>query len=174
MIEFSRYGQSDLPTVRKTVLDVYGEVYEGTDTFHATSRFAERLTMHSANPTWEAVIGYEEGEPIGFTYAGALSPRTRWWTVMTKPLPEDFTKETGTRTLALYELMVRMKWRKTGQAKKLHDELLAGRQEERVTLLVDPDHPKVKALYEEWDYQHIGHQQPFPDSPLYAVMLKQR
>ncbi|MFE2145458.1 hypothetical protein ACFXA3_27605 [Streptomyces sp. NPDC059456] len=47
-----------------------------------------------------------------------------------------------------------------------------GRDERGVTLLVDPGHPKVKALYEGWGYLHIGDQQPFPDAPVYTTMLR--
>ncbi|MER6632350.1 GNAT family N-acetyltransferase, partial [Streptomyces sp. NPDC000987] len=27
--------------------------------------------------------------------------------------------------------------------------------------------------YESWGYRKVGERQPFPDSPLYAVMLKE-
>jgi hypothetical protein len=37
-------------------------------------------------------------------------------------------------------------------------------------LLVDVTHPKE--LYESWDYSKVGQQQPFADSPGYAVMVK--
>nr|WP_313897005.1 acetyltransferase [Streptomyces sp. GC420] len=39
-------------------------------------------------------------------------------------------------------------------------------------LLVDVTHPKVQALYEAWGYAGVGEQQPFADSPVYAVMVK--
>ncbi|MFP8961235.1 GNAT family N-acetyltransferase [Streptomyces nanhaiensis] len=38
-------------------------------------------------------------------------------------------------------------------------------------LSVDVEHPKVRALYESWGYRKAGEQQPFADSPLFAVML---
>lgn len=89
------------------------------------------------------------------------------------PLDLDFTEETGRRTLALFEIMVRAPWRGTGTAHAIHEELLAHRPEERVTLLVEPDHPGVKRTYESWGHKHIGDQKPFPDSPLYATMVRQ-
>jgi GNAT superfamily N-acetyltransferase len=89
------------------------------------------------------------------------------------PLPEDFTEETGERTLALFEIMVRAPWRGTGVAHRIHEELLSERREERVTLLVDPTHAGVKRLYESWGYVRIGDQKPFPDSPLYATMVRE-
>ena len=68
--------------------------------------------------------------------------------------------------------MVRPKWRKTGTAERLHAALLENRPEALAVLLVDPDHPKVQALYETWRYRKIGNRQPFPDSPDFAVMLR--
>jgi hypothetical protein len=46
-----------------------------------------------------------------------------------------------------------------------------GRESVQAVLLVDITHPKVQALYESWGYGKIGEDQPFPDSPVYAVML---
>jgi len=117
--------------------------------------------------------GDEHGEPIGYAYAAALQPGARWWMYQLDPLPEDFTEENGHRTLALNQIMVRRPWRKKGIAHRIHEELLSGRTEERVTLLVDPRNTGVKRLYEEWGYEHIGDQKPFPDSPLYATMVRQ-
>ena len=40
-------------------------------------------------------------------------------------------------------------------------------------LTVDTKRPRLQALYESWEYRKVGERQPFPDSPLYAVMLKE-
>ncbi|MCF6525249.1 acetyltransferase [Streptomyces sp. JJ36] len=53
----------------------------------------------------------------------------------------------------------------------LHDALLAGRGEERVTLLVEQAHSRVRARYEEWGYRRLGDLVPFEDAPVYDVML---
>ncbi|MEV5309148.1 hypothetical protein [Streptomyces sp. NPDC052610] len=86
-------------------------------------------------------------------------------------MPEEATAETGTRTFALSELMVVEKIRGTGAAKLIHDELLRGRPEDRVTLLVERDHPRVRALYEAWGYEWFGEVLPFSDAPLYDAMM---
>ncbi|MEW1778150.1 hypothetical protein [Streptomyces sp. NPDC086777] len=39
-------------------------------------------------------------------------------------------------------------------------------------LLVDVTHPKVQKLYETWENTKAGEQQPFADSPVYAVTIK--
>ncbi|MFF9147494.1 acetyltransferase [Streptomyces sp. NPDC014861] len=72
--------------------------------------------------------------------------------------------------MALFELMVRKPWRKTGTAHRIHEELLSVREEERMTLLVEPTHAKVKALYE--GYVNIGDQKPFPDPPVYTTAVR--
>jgi hypothetical protein len=176
-VEMRRYGLDDLTDdLRQTLTDVYAEVYADrlSDPFFDIPRFLERLEGHTSRPGWEVVMGYAGGEPVGYAYGSPLPERTRWWAGMLKLLPEEMTDETGgTRTLALFELMVRQPWRKTGTAHSIHEELLSGRPEERVTLLVEPTHPKVKALYEAWGYEDIGDQQPFPDAPVYATMLRQ-
>ncbi|MFK4070432.1 GNAT family N-acetyltransferase [Streptomyces sp. NPDC029674] len=87
-------------------------------------------------------------------------------------MPADVVAETGTRTYALSELMVREPWRKTGTARRLHDALLNTRTEERAMLLVNQSHPKVHALYESWGWQTLGDLRPhIPDAPLFHAML---
>ncbi|MFI1966039.1 GNAT family N-acetyltransferase [Streptomyces pathocidini] len=173
-IEFTHYGPDRLPEIRGTLTEVYTEVYAGqlSEPYFSIERFEKRLTAHAARPGWGAVVGYADGQVVGCAYGSPLPAGTRWWAGMLRPLPEAETAEDGTRTLALFELMVRKPWRGAGNAQLIHEELLAGRPEERVTLLVEPAHPKVRALYERWGYEHIGDQQPFPDAPIYATMLR--
>ncbi|GAB3943650.1 hypothetical protein GCM10029976_066580 [Kribbella albertanoniae] len=174
-IQLVRYGADQLAAIRPTLVSLYAEVYEteaATDPFFSIERYEGRLTGHSSRPSWEAVVAFDGGEAAGYAYAAALPPTTRWWDHMLNPLPPADTVEDGQRTLALFELMVRKPWRGTGLSTRIHETLLEGRPEERVTLLVEPGHPKVKALYESWGYTNIGDQQPFPDAPIYATMLR--
>ncbi|MFG2229254.1 GNAT family N-acetyltransferase [Streptomyces sp. NPDC048723] len=171
-IKLHRYGIDQLDQIRSTLVALYAEVYAADiekDEFFSVERFVERLAGHS-RPGWEAVVAYDGGKAAG--YASALPERTGWWAHMLQPLPEEEIREDSERTMALYELMVRAHWRKTGLAERIHEELLTGRTEERATLLVDPEHAKVKALYGSWGYRNIGGQQPFPDAPIYATMLR--
>lgn len=170
-----RYGLDQLPAIRPTLVEVYAQVYvdQLDDPFFAPERFAERLDGHASRPGWQAVVGSEHGQVVGYAYGAALAPGTAWWRGMLKPLPEADTMEDGARTFALYEIMVNAPWRGTGTAERIHEYLLAGRRETRATLLVETAHPKVKALYERWGYRHLGDQRPFSDAPLYATMLRE-
>lgn len=165
----ARHGQ-----VRDLLIDVYAEVYADrlADPFFSVDRFAQRLAGHVGAPNWAAVVGYSGDEPVGYAY-GATRPAssTAWHGVQPPPDPE-MARETGDRTFFLFELMVRAPWRKTGTAALIHEELLRGRPEERVCLTVEHDHPKVRARYERWGYRRVGSVHPFPDSPLFDVMLR--
>ncbi|MBC2879803.1 MULTISPECIES: GNAT family N-acetyltransferase [Streptomyces] len=176
-VEIKSY--TDVKAVRMTLLEVFADVYAAeADAFHSVDRFAERLDAHASRPGWEAVVAYQEepnGEPpraVGFAYGVPLAPGGRWWSHMITPLPDGYDREDGKRTLAFNELMIRRPWRGTGLSTRLHDALLSGRTEERVTLLVDPKHPGVVKLYRSWGYEEVGSQRPFPDSPVFLCMTR--
>lgn len=177
-LEIKQVTAELLPLIREDVLDIHVEVRHrdfGLNTeFNSRDRFNERLTTYSSRPGWSAVMGYDNGESMGFCFGVPLGPDTAWWSSMKNPLPEGFTVEDGKRTVALNEIVVRKPWRGSGVAWQLHEAWLAQRQEERVTLLVNPaaGDGAVQAVYEAWGYSTIGTQQPFPDSPVYASMIR--
>lgn len=162
-----------IDAVWNTLIDVYAEVR--ADQLHqphySVERYGERLARHASEPGWEAVIGYDCDEPVGYAYVNTLQPDDRWWRRMTTPLPPGCTDRP---TVALKEIMLRTPWRGTGTARRIHDELLGHRPEEQVTLLVNPlaGDGKVRALYESWGYKKISTQQPSVDGPILTAMLR--
>ncbi|RZU28302.1 hypothetical protein EV284_6468 [Streptomyces sp. BK022] len=173
---------ADVDSVRDLILDIHievrGEFGLLNQPFYHPERFDERLTMYASRPGWEAVVAYSgEEEPIGYVFAVPLGADTKWWDNERHDHPADYVREDGERTLALNEILVRRKWRGAhgqGAARALHEELLSQRQEQRVTLLVNPELSggRLKAVYESWGYRKIGEQQPFDDSPVFATMLR--
>ncbi|MFI9155741.1 N-acetyltransferase [Streptomyces sp. NPDC053367] len=172
---------SDVEQVRRLIVDIHvevrGEFGLMDRPFYHPDRFDERLTAYSSRPGWEAVVGYQDEEPVGYVFAVPLGENTGWWTAEKEPLPAEYTQEDGRRTLALNEILVRRAWRGAhgnGMARALHEELLSQRQEQRVTLLVNPalSDGRLKAVYESWGYKQIGSQQPFEDSPVFATMMR--
>lgn len=128
---------TDLDSVWSTLIEIYAEVR--ADQLHqphySVERFGERLARHGAEPGWETVIGFDGDEPVGYAYVNTLQPDDRWWRRMTTPLPDGCTERS---TVALKEIMLKVPWRGTGTARRIHDELLASRPEEQVSLLVNP------------------------------------
>ena len=164
-VELRHYGHDDLSEIRQTLLDVPADAYDDHMT-DVDERFPRFVDHWGGNPGFACVIGYDDGEPVGFAYGAPATPGREWWR---EHLPEPPADDS---TFSVSELMVRPKWRKTGTAERLHAALLENRPEALAVLLVDPDHPKVQALYETWRYRKIGNRQPFPDSPDFAVMLR--
>lgn len=52
------------------------------------------------------------------------------------------------------------------------DALLAGRREERVTLLVHREHTRTHDLYRTWGYETVGSVVPFDGAPDLHVMVR--
>ncbi|KPC59324.1 GNAT family N-acetyltransferase [Streptomyces chattanoogensis] len=157
---------------RQDLLDVYADVR--ADLLHlpnyALSAFAERLERHATEPGWEAVLAYDQGVPVGYAYANTIEADDRWWKRVTPTPPAAYTDRGA---VALKEIGVRMAWRGTGTARRIHDTLLADRSEPYITLMVNPlaGDGKVHRLYETWGYKDIGRSQPSPASPVLIAMI---
>ncbi|GLF99126.1 GNAT family N-acetyltransferase [Streptomyces yaizuensis] len=177
-LELRHVTPDGLPDVRAAILEIHAEVrhrdFGMTREFHSVERFDERLSAYASRPGWAAVLGYEEGRPVGFCFGMTLAADTRWWSSMIPPVADDLVREDGRRTAALNEIVVRRPWRGRGVARRIHDTWLERRREERVTLLVDPaaGEGAVQAVYEGWGYAKVGEQQPFPDSPRFAALVR--
>ena len=145
--------------------------------FNSVERFDERLAGYASRDGWEVVIAYQADEPAGYIFGSPLMRGSLWWSSMRQPQPDEFTQETGSRTFPVQEVLVREAFRSTagaGTSRLLHETLLAERDEERATLLVDPTRSegRLKAVYESWGYRDIGDQQQFDESPVFATMLR--
>lgn len=153
---------------------VYLEVYAGgpDDQFFGEDRYRRQLAGHMTAPGWEVVTATDDGELAGYIYGFTLPSHTGWWRWLTTPVDDTFTTETGKRTLAISELMVRERWRGHGLARRLHDEMLSGRREERATLLVLPDNTRAQDTYARWGWRKVAEMRPnWENSPLWDVLI---
>ncbi|MFJ4412990.1 N-acetyltransferase [Streptomyces sp. NPDC088925] len=178
-VEIWHYTAAKLPEIRDHILDIHVEVrtrdFGLAAPFYSRERFDERLERYASRSGWTAAIGWEDGAPVGFCFGHPLAPDTQWWEGMLgEPLPADFTREDGVRTVALNEIVVRKQWRGSAVAWQLHEAWLGLRPEERATLLVNPTagNGAVQGRYEAWGYRKVGDQKPFDDSPVFASMLR--
>ncbi|MEY9961536.1 GNAT superfamily N-acetyltransferase [Streptacidiphilus sp. MAP5-52] len=169
-IELRRFTHQDVDApLRQLLLGVHAEAYADQMDDPFNHRFAWFIDHWSKNPGWSCVVAYDDGdEAVGFSYGAPATSGREWWRESWTP-PEG----TVTSTFSVSELMVRPRWRKTGTAEVLHTALLDQRPEALAVLLVDTTHPKVQDLYERWGYRKVGNRQPFADSPMFAVMVKQ-
>ncbi|MFD0403822.1 GNAT family N-acetyltransferase [Kitasatospora sp. NPDC058063] len=165
MIEIRRFPQGSLPEgLRQLLLDVHDEAYHDRRDEEFVQRFPWFVDHWSEKPGFSCVVGYDDDEPIGFTYGAPLAEGKEWWREC-MPAPERAA------TFGVSELMIRPRWRKQGLSQQLHQALLVDRTEAMAVLSVDTARPKIQALYESWGYHKVGEHRPFIDSPLYAIMV---
>ncbi|MBA5225625.1 GNAT family N-acetyltransferase [Streptomyces griseoaurantiacus] len=160
-----RFTHEDLPGIRQALLDIHADAYADAMEDEFNQRFPWFVDHWGGNPGFACVIAFDAGEPVAFAYGAPATPKREWWREHFDPASESH------RTFSYSELAVRTKYRKTGTAELVSRALLEDRDEDLVVLLVDTEHPRVQLLYESWGFYKVGERQPFPDSPVYAVML---
>lgn len=164
---------TELDAVRGDLLNVYAEVRAPLLHLanYAVSSFGKRLDRHGAEPGFQAIVPYEGEYPVRYAYGNTIEDGDRYWQ-RTNPAPIE--KYTAHAVLTLKEIGVCPAWPTTGVARRIHDTLLADRDELYVTLMVNEaaGDGKVHALYQSWGYEDIGQSQPSPASPRLAVMIR--
>ncbi|GLZ15894.1 hypothetical protein Acsp04_61290 [Actinomadura sp. NBRC 104425] len=161
--DLRHHDAADARRLLDTLISVQQEIYANTEPreFFTEDRYRRQITGHMTAPGWELVAAYTpDGEMIGYAYGFPLQAGSGWWQGMLTQVPDEQLRETGTRTFALSELMVRRPWRSKGVGRALHDELLSRRREERATLLVMPDNTAAKAAYARWGWTGLGQLRP--------------
>jgi GNAT superfamily N-acetyltransferase len=172
-LERRHHDAAAVPALRDELLDVYTDSHADLldHPFFTVDRFWERVEMYVLGPGFDLVTGQLDGRLIGYTFGNTLPADTRWWSQLQGTTDPDVTRETGARTFAFREFMVRKEHQGRGIGRRLHDELLAGRPEERATLLVRVDNP-ARDLYLRWGWSVVGTIQPFPDAPAMEAMVR--
>ncbi|MFF7649240.1 GNAT family N-acetyltransferase [Streptomyces sp. NPDC007983] len=164
-LDVRHFTHADLPEIRQTLIDLHNDAYADAMDDEFNQRFPWFVDHWGGRPGFACVIAYDGDEAVGFAYGAPGTPGREWWREHLDPAPERDL------TFSYSELAVTPKWRKQGVSERLTRALLDKRAEDLVVLLVDVEHPRVQVLYESWGFRKVGEQQPFPDSPVFAVML---
>ncbi|OXR39782.1 hypothetical protein B7C42_08147 [Nocardia cerradoensis] len=180
-LTFQHYTATEARAVRGQVEQIFRDSYtdaiESGEEFEAPEAFMHRFDTYtdpSRGQGFELVIARIGDEPVGQAWGWPLGPGTRWWSGLELDTGDlaTFTAETGTRTFALSEIMVRKKFTGRGAARALHDELLSDRPEQRATLLVRPDNERAYRTYTRWGWIRTGTLRPtWPDAPKFDVLI---
>jgi len=174
VLKITRCGADAVPGLRDSLVAVHvdarAELLE--QPFYSAERFWERFENYIKDASFSMVTGHLDGTLVGYAFGSVLSADTGWWRGVQAIDNADVTRETGDRTFAFRELLVRKVVQGRGFGHQLHDFLLADRPEERATLLVRADNP-ARSLYLRWGWSGVGYLQPYPDSPRFESMVKQ-
>jgi ribosomal protein S18 acetylase RimI-like enzyme len=173
-LTIEHHDSTGLNGEREALLEVYAEVYADRldDPFFSLQRYWGRVESYASRPGFALAVGKIDDSMIGYALGYTLPDGSGWWRGLRSSAAPDDLRETGTRTFALTEIMVRDRWRRRGYARQLHDALLEDRPEDRATLLVLPDNVPARAAYESWGWLKLGELQPFDDAPTYDAMIK--
>ncbi|ALG10444.1 GNAT superfamily N-acetyltransferase [Kibdelosporangium phytohabitans] len=152
--------------------EIYAEPRFGGDPYFADRSFRDRLMIGLRQPGFELLLAELAGEPAGCFYGWALPSYTRWWTPLKDTLPSGMTAETGDRTVFIQEIMVRAPWRGRGIARRMHDDFLTGRSEERALLCVQPDNEPARSAYLRWGWEWVATTRFGAQSPVFDCLVK--
>ncbi|GAA2148976.1 hypothetical protein GCM10009727_52200 [Actinomadura napierensis] len=175
---FRRFTAAQARGIRGVVESVYTDAYTAAiasgDPFDSVEQFMHRFDAYTGSDRgFEMVVAYDGARTaIGQTWGWPLGPDARWWSGLEEEPEPGFTEETGYRTFALSEIMVRQAWTGRGIAHRLHDELLRTRPETRATLLVEQDNEPAYRAYVSWGWRKAGRLRPaWEDAPTYEVLI---
>ncbi|WP_280183588.1 GNAT family N-acetyltransferase [Nocardia cyriacigeorgica] len=178
MNEFRRFDHIGARELRDTVRDVYARAYAKAiatgDPFESLEASMDRFDAYLRAPGFDLVVLYLDGEPIGQAWGWPLGENTAGWDGLRLDEEDpEFTREDGTRTFGLSEIMVVPEYTGRSYARALHDELLGARREQRATLLVDPRNERAYERYRRWGWYKVGIQQPgWEGAPTFDVLIR--
>ncbi|MBW8485553.1 GNAT family N-acetyltransferase [Actinomadura parmotrematis] len=129
----------------------------GPDTAAGNVADLERLR---GDPTFRLLLAEDAGRPVGYAYGHRLPVDHGWWGDFPEPLPPDLTAEWEGRTFALVSLALRAPWRGRGTGARIVRGLLAGRDEERAVLSVQPAATATQAFYRHLGWRPVGRKGP--------------
>jgi ribosomal protein S18 acetylase RimI-like enzyme len=174
-LRLARHDASGTQAQKAELLAVYQEVYAErlNRPFFHPDRFWQRLEGYASRGGFRLITGRVDDELVGFTLGETLPENSGWWRGFQGDVDPELLRETGERTFAINELMVRPAWRRCGYTKILSRALLEGRPEERALLLVRAENKPAYSAYLSWGFQVIGQVHLFDDSPVYEAMVKQ-
>ena len=152
---------------------LHAEVYADPPYGQDDEDYPRRFTVQRRQPGFVLAEARNGGYLVGYAAGTPLRPSTSWWRELTTPLPDDVTAEHPGRTFALTDLLVRASWRRQGIGRELHDLILAGRPEERATLVVPPAATAAQHAFRAWGWRRVGRTQsePDPGAPVADVLV---
>ena len=143
-------------------------------------QFHARYAVQRRRPGFVLAAAWHGGYLVGYATGMPLRPSTSWWRDLTTTVPGDVTAEHPGRTFALTELAVRPAWRRQGIGRALYDLVLAGREEERLTLAVLPAATAAQQAFRQWGWQKVARSRdprpgpPAPGALVYDILIRTR
>lgn len=151
--EFAHHDSEAAARLLDELCVVYADAY-GVGPGEKVEAFRDRAEHAFNAPRFNLVTASAGGTLAGFVFGYSLRS-DNWWSGLRPEPAEGFTVEDGTRTAVLSEIEVRAKLQRCGLGRRLAEEFLAGRSEERATLATGLDAPS-RDVYTRWGWSEVG------------------
>lgn len=106
------------------------------------------------------VVARRRDRLLGYAYGHPLPADHGWWGDFDRPLPAGLVREWPGRTFAVISLAVLPERRGRGTGRRLMEELLRGREEQRAILSVQPTALATQSVYRHWGWTNVGRKGP--------------
>jgi GNAT superfamily N-acetyltransferase len=153
------HSSEEARTLMTTVGDLYSAVFSlppflgNQDEFKNQRSYYMDMTL---NTGFRLATAKRDDQYVGFAYGYLLRPDTGWWNGVSAALPDEFIRETGSRTFAIIDFGVLPGYRAAGVGKALHDAILSASGAERATLTVQAKAVATQSIYRHWGWRQIG------------------
>ncbi len=181
-LDFRLLNGPDAAGYEPDLAALHGEIYAGPPHQQPINngQFHTRFTVQRRQPGFVLAAAWHGGYLVGYATGMPLRPSTSWWRDLTTTVPDDVTAEHPGRTFALTELAVRPAWRRQGIGRALYELVLAGREEERLTLAVLPTATAAQQAFRQWGWQKVARSRdprpgpPAPGALVYDILIRTR
>ncbi|MEW2610125.1 GNAT family N-acetyltransferase [Streptomyces sp. NPDC047880] len=106
------------------------------------------------------VLARQQDRLLGYAYGHPLPVGHGWWGDFDRTLPAGLVAEWPGRTFAVISLAVLPERRGRGTGRRLMEELLHDREEQRAILSVQPTALAAQRLYRQWGWTKAGRKGP--------------
>lgn len=148
------HGAAAAASLLDELSDVYADAY-GVEPGEKVDAFRGRAARAIETPRFDLVTVRSGADLIGFVFGYSLPVGSTWWSGIDPPRDGEFTAETGSRTAVLSEIEVRRELQRQGIGRRLQEEFLSQRSEERATLATGVDVPS-RFVYPRWGWSEVG------------------
>ncbi|MFE4540243.1 GNAT family N-acetyltransferase [Streptomyces scopuliridis] len=170
------YGPGQIPPMIDTLADIWSDAHpELVDTPGAStdglsaSALRRQITSHCRHEGFTLVAAYATGNMVGFGYAFPCTPEYWFGPDLLPEIPEH--ARTGGRLMGLCELAVLPTLQSQGIGSRLHSALLQAIAPQWSSLLVRPDNPRGRQMYNRLGYTYAGPYRNAPDGPEFDLLL---